>query len=173
MNNRLTLNLGVRWDYVDGIPFNQDGNPNFQALQAAGRDRPLCRARSLEDFGQEPRGDKDNVQPRLGFAYDLRGNGRDIIRGGWGIYTDFGYTNANVLTAAIDAAGGGGPVFVATTPTGIRRPDGTFFQVSRSAVDRSPPRTRSTPTSRRWPARWSRRVLEQPYTHPGEPRVGA
>ena len=34
---RLTLNLGVRWDYVDGIPFDQSRNPNFQALQAAGR----------------------------------------------------------------------------------------------------------------------------------------
>ena len=34
------------------------------------------------------------------------------------------------LTAAIDAAGGSGPVFVAVAPAGIRRPDGTFFRVS-------------------------------------------
>src|SRR5688572_22642989 len=37
VNDRLTLNLGVRWDYIDGIPFSQEGNPNFQVLQAAGR----------------------------------------------------------------------------------------------------------------------------------------
>jgi outer membrane receptor protein involved in Fe transport len=129
VNDRLTLNLGVRWDYVDGIPFSQEGNPNFQALQAAGRTGRFS-GTILEDFGEEPRGDKDNVQPRAGFVYDLHGTGRESIRGGWGIYTDFGYTNANVLTAAIDAAGGGGPVFVAMSPTGIRRPDGTFFQVS-------------------------------------------
>ncbi len=98
-------------------------------LQAAGRAGRFA-GTILDDFGQETRGDKDNVQPRLGFVYDLRGTGREIIRGGWGIYTDFGYTNSNVLTAAIDAAGGGGPVFVANVPTGIRRPDGALFRVS-------------------------------------------
>ena len=37
---------------------------------------------------------------------------RDVIRGGWGIYQDFGYTNSNVLFAAIDASGQGhGPIF--------------------------------------------------------------
>jgi hypothetical protein len=129
VNNRLTLNLGVRWDYVHGIPFSQEGNPNFEALQAAGRAGRFT-GTVLGDFGQDMRGDKDNVQPRAGFVYDLRGTGREIVRGGWGIYTDFGYTNANVLTAAIDAAGGGGPIFVAMAPRGIRRPDGTFFRVS-------------------------------------------
>ena len=29
----------------------------------------------LEDFGQETKNDGDNIQPRLGFAYDLNGNG--------------------------------------------------------------------------------------------------
>jgi outer membrane receptor protein involved in Fe transport len=129
VTSRLTLNLGVRWDYVDGIPFSQDRNPNFQILQSAGRTGRFA-GTALEDFGRDMQGDTDNVQPRLGFVYDLRGNAREIVRGGWGIYTDFAYTNANVLTAAIDAAGGGGPVFVANAPTGIRRPDGSFFRVA-------------------------------------------
>jgi outer membrane receptor protein involved in Fe transport len=128
VNTRLTLNLGVRWDYVQGIPFDQERNPNFQALQAAGRTGRFA-GTILEDFGEKMRGDTDNVQPRLGFVYDLRGTAREVIRGGWGIYTDFGYTNSNVLTAAIDAAGGSGPMFVASDPAGIRRPDGTFFRV--------------------------------------------
>ena len=131
VNNRLTMNLGVRWDYVAGLPFSQDRNSNFQVLQAAGRAGRFT-GTILDDFGQETRGDKDNVQPRIGLVYDLRGTGREIIRGGWGLYTDFGYTNSNVLTAAIDAAGGGGPVFSANNPAGIRRPDGTFFRVSDS-----------------------------------------
>jgi hypothetical protein len=129
VSSRLTLNLGVRWDYVDGIPFGQERNPNFQVLQAAGRTGRFA-GTVLDDFGQPMRGDKDNVQPRLGFVYDLHGTGREIVRGGWGIYTDFGYTNSNVLTAAIDAAGGGGPIFIANAPAGIRRPDGAFFRVS-------------------------------------------
>ncbi|MGH9254889.1 MAG: TonB-dependent receptor [Vicinamibacterales bacterium] len=129
VSRRLTLNLGVRWDYVDGIPFDQSRNPNFQVLQAAGRAGRFA-GTALEDFGQELSGDMDNIQPRLGFVYDLRGGGRDVIRGGWGVYTDFAYTNANVLTAAIDASGGSGPVFVANAPGGIRRPDGAFFRVT-------------------------------------------
>jgi hypothetical protein len=129
VSDRLTLNLGVRWDYTDGIPINQDRNPNFQLLQAAGRAGRFA-GTVLDDFGKEPRADKDNVQPRLGFAYDLRGDGRNVVRGGWGIYTDFGYTNSNVLTAAIDAAGGGGPVFIAASPAGIRKPDGSLFLAS-------------------------------------------
>ncbi|MSO45945.1 MAG: TonB-dependent receptor [Acidobacteria bacterium] len=126
---RLTLNLGVRWDYVGGIPFDQSRNPNFQVLQAAARAGRFA-GTALEDFASDLRRDKDNIQPRLGFAYDLHGTGREVVRGGWGSYTDFAFTNANVLTAAIHAAGGGGPVFVADAPGGIRRPDGAFFRVS-------------------------------------------
>jgi hypothetical protein len=53
-----------------------------------------------------------------------------VIRAGWGIYTDFGYTNSNVLFPAADASGSGfGNVFLATDPNGIRNPDGSFYQV--------------------------------------------
>jgi outer membrane receptor protein involved in Fe transport len=162
VSDRLTLNLGVRWDYVDGIPFNQDRNPNFQILQAAGRTGRFA-GTLLEDFGQDMRADTDNVQPRVGFVYDLRGGGREIIRGGWGIYTDFAYTNANVLTAAIDAAGGGGPVFVATAPTGIRRPDGSFFQVS-DPLSLIAAQNQVNPNIPALAGEVVSPVLEQPYT---------
>ena len=127
--SRLTLNLGVRWDYVDGMPVNQDTNPNFIALQAAGRTGRFA-GTALEDFGKSPATDKNNIQPRVGFAYDLRGDGRDVIRGGWGIYTDFAYTGANALFPAIDAAGGSGLIFLASNPGGLRKPDGTLFRAS-------------------------------------------
>ena len=127
--SRLTLNLGIRWDYVDGMPINQDTNPNFVALQAAGRTGRFA-GTALEDFGKTPAADKNNIQPRIGFAYDLRGDARDVIRGGWGIYTDFAYTGANALFPAIDAAGGSGLVFLAVNPAGLRKPDGTLFRAS-------------------------------------------
>ena len=128
LTDRVTLNLGVRWDMVDGMPIDQSTSGNFLAMQAAGRAGRFA-GTLLEDFGQETRPDRDNVQPRLGAVIDLRGDGRDVIRGGWGIYTDLGYTNSNALTAAIDAAGGG-IVFNAASNTGLRKLDGTLFTVA-------------------------------------------
>ena len=127
VNERLTLNLGVRWDYVDGMPIDQSRVANFLAMQAAGRTGRFA-GTLLEDFGQEPRDDKDNIQPRLGAVYDLSGDGRDIIRGGWGIYSDFGYTNSNALTTAFDVAGGG-LLFNAADTAGLRKLDGTLFTI--------------------------------------------
>jgi len=124
--NKLTFNLGVRYDYVDGMPLNQDSNPNFRVLQTAGAAGRFV-GTPLANFGKTPQGDRNNIQPRLGFAYDVNGNGNDVVRGGWGIYTDFAYTNANALNAAIDAAGGVGIVFLAVNQTGIRKPDGSLF----------------------------------------------
>ncbi len=126
VSNRLTLNLGVRWDYVTGVPLDQSGNPNFLAMQAAGRMGRFA-GTLLDDFGKETRTDKDNVQPRVGAVYDIDGTGRHIVRGGWGIYTDFAYTASNALTAALDAVGAG-MTFSATNAEGLRKRDGTLFR---------------------------------------------
>ncbi len=87
-------------------------------------------AEVMNHFASDPQSDRNNYQPRIGAVYDVGGNGRDIVRGGWGLYTDFGYTNSNVLFAAADASGQGfGNVFNVNTASGIRNPDGTFFRV--------------------------------------------
>ncbi|HEX6973594.1 MAG TPA: TonB-dependent receptor [Vicinamibacterales bacterium] len=130
VSDRLTLNLGLRYDLVKGVQIDQSKNPNFVALQAAGAAGRFTGIPLMEDFGQSPKDDTNNLQPRIGFAYDIRGNGRDVIRGGWGVYQDFGYTNANVLFPAIDASGQGhGAIFSINKPAGIVKPDGTFFKV--------------------------------------------
>jgi outer membrane receptor protein involved in Fe transport len=130
VTDRFTLNLGLRYDLVDGVQIDQSKNPNFQAIQAGARAGRFAGQPGLEDFGKDPREDRNNIQPRAGFAYDLRGNGKDVVRGGWGVYQDFGYTNSNVLFAAIDAGGlGHGAVFSVNNPAGIRKPDGTLFHV--------------------------------------------
>jgi hypothetical protein len=103
VTDRLTVNLGVRWDYLDGMPIEQTST-NFQNMQLAGQTGRFD-GTLLEDFGKEPRGDWDNIQPRLGAVYDLGGNGRNLVRGGWGIYTDIAYTNANVLTTSLEGGG--------------------------------------------------------------------
>ena len=112
VNNRLTLNLGLRYDLIDGVQIDQANYPNILKVQAAGAAGLLKEIKGLENAGLEPKEDTNNWQPRLGFAYDVRGDARDVIRGGWGVYQDVGYTNSNALFAAIDATGiGSGSVF--------------------------------------------------------------
>jgi outer membrane receptor protein involved in Fe transport len=129
VSDRLTLNLGLRYDLIDGYQFDQSLNPNFVTMQNAGRAGLLTGIKGLENFGQDPKNDTNNWQPRLGFAYDVGGNGNDVIRGGWGIYMDMAYTNSNALFAAIDAGPTGfGPVLSVDNQAGIRNPDGSFYQ---------------------------------------------
>ena len=128
VTDRLTLNLGARWDHVSGMPIDQRESANFLAMQAAGRTGRF-EGTVLGDFGEEPRTDKDNVQPRIGAVYNVGGEGRDIIRGGWGIYTDMAYTNSNALVAALDA-GNSGLVFSAMDVNGLRKADGSFFRLT-------------------------------------------
>ena len=127
VSDRVTLNLGIRWDYVDGFPIDQSASPNFQAMQQAGASGRFA-GTLLDDFGKLPRADRDNVQPRLGAAIDLFADGRDIVRGGWGLYTDLGYLASNVIIAAFDARHAG-VVFAASDPNGLRKADGTFFRI--------------------------------------------
>ena len=127
LTDRVTLNLGLRYDYVDGMPLDQSANPNFQEFQRAGAAGRFTNFPLLEDFGQSTRNDGDNIQPRAGVAWDVTGAGTSVVRAGWGMYTDFGYTNSNILFPAIDVAGGHGQVFFVNNPNGIRKADGSFY----------------------------------------------
>jgi len=131
LTDRLTLNLGLRYDLNTGFAIDQSLNPNYAMLEAAGRAGQLQGLPGFEDFGLEPKEDYDNFQPRAGLAFDVRGDGRDVLRAGYGRYFDFGYTNANILFAAVNATGlGAGTVFEVNNANGIRNPNGTFFNVN-------------------------------------------
>jgi len=85
VNNRLTLNLGLRWDkdfnLIGGSA--QGTSRTFQELLAIGS--PLAAV---------PHDDNKDFSPRIGFAYDLTGAGKHIFRGGYGLY--YGQTFENI-----------------------------------------------------------------------------
>ncbi len=56
MNDKLTLNVGLRYDLIDGYQFDQSKNPNFVKMQDAGRAGQLTGIKGLENFGQDPEG---------------------------------------------------------------------------------------------------------------------
>jgi hypothetical protein len=79
--SRLTLNLGLRYEYEQlPKPFAALINP------------------ALPQTGNRP-SDKNNIGPRLGFALDVKGDGKMSIRGGWGIY--YGRINGSAIVQSL------------------------------------------------------------------------
>jgi hypothetical protein len=84
VNQRLTLNLGVRYEWF-GIP----NMLKTQSLNAIA-DCPTCISQYLPQgfIFRTPKSDINNYAPRLGFAWDPTGSGKWSIRGGFGISYD-------------------------------------------------------------------------------------
>jgi outer membrane receptor protein involved in Fe transport len=84
VSHRLTVNLGLRWDkdynMIGGAAVKD--SRTFQELQAAAQYNPVI----AEFVKKQPQDDNNNFSPRIGFAYDLTGSGRYLVRGGYGLY---------------------------------------------------------------------------------------
>jgi hypothetical protein len=96
---RLTLNLGLRYE-IPFIWYQPDGQsdtfiPGYQSKVFPSAPAGLA---FVGDHGI-PRGlisnDFDGIAPRLGFAYNLNGSGKTVMRGGFGLFFDA--LNANVI----------------------------------------------------------------------------
>jgi len=93
VNRRLTLSLGLRYD-LEVIPLREEDNPRFPDPA----DYPV---------------DRNNLSPRLGFAFDPRGDGRAVVRGGYGRFFDRTHFE---LISAIVTAGVFSRSFIASFP---------------------------------------------------------
>ncbi|MEZ5428313.1 MAG: TonB-dependent receptor [Pyrinomonadaceae bacterium] len=102
LTDRLTLNLGLRYDFY-GLPVEEQGrlvNLLTDQLAVGTTAAPAPPPNGLvQAEGGQLQGvptvektlvptDKNNFAPRIGFAYRLDGNGKAVIRGGYGIYYD-------------------------------------------------------------------------------------
>jgi hypothetical protein len=86
ITRNLSLNLGGRWDKDFNLIGTQAQNQSRTYLELKAINHPAARAL--------PHDDNRDFSPRVGFAWDMRGNGRNVLRGGYGLY--YGQTFLNI-----------------------------------------------------------------------------
>jgi hypothetical protein len=113
--SRLTLNYGMRWDYF-GVVHEQ--NNLFYQLSAAGGGS-LSQVGSAGGPGSLYQPDYNNFAPRFGFAYDVTGKGRTVVRGGWGLFYDAFSQDIFLGHIPYNCAFCPGPAYAGTGPAAI------------------------------------------------------
>jgi len=88
IKRNFTVNLGLRYEYTQ-VPLSQR---QWQPLNA------ISNVPGLITFG-EPKAQKNNYLPRLGFAWSPGSSGTTSIRGGFAMATDVLYDNLGLLSA--------------------------------------------------------------------------
>jgi hypothetical protein len=90
VSKRLTLNLGLRWDK----DFNMIGVSDVKNSRTYQELVALNSPISNPYVSRLPHDDNKDFSPRVGFAYDMTGAGKHVLRGGFGLY--FGNVFQNI-----------------------------------------------------------------------------
>ncbi len=145
VNNRLTLNIGLRYEYflkpneINGFQGYMDKAALMNGVSPV-TDATVVKGNNW--FGT----DWNNFAPRFGFAYDVTGTGKIAIRGNWGIFYD------RTMGAVVSAIDGSTPGFSQTVQV-FPNPTNNDLRVSSSGLPGTPapaapvltlPTTRST-----------------------------
>ncbi len=96
VNNKFTINLGVRYEVEKG-PFNV----NFPGSKAIVLIDTLTDAAGLAK-SSDRKTDKNNFGPRIGFAWDVTGDAKTVVRGGYGLYYDELFQNITLYEGWMD-----------------------------------------------------------------------
>jgi len=81
VSRKLTLNLGVRYDLFTWPTETNNKQSNFDPSTGT-----LVEAGTAGWPSALINTPKGNFGPRIGFAYDLRGDGKTVVRGGYGLF---------------------------------------------------------------------------------------
>jgi hypothetical protein len=84
-SGRLTLNLGLRWEYDSDATGQSAAHQPCVSLTTVAT-QPCTWMANILPLHKDP--DTKDFGPRVGFAYDPIGRGTTVIRGGYGIYYD-------------------------------------------------------------------------------------
>jgi hypothetical protein len=167
MTPTFTVNIGVRWDlrvlqgdFGLADPFEQPGfsrdDPGPVWLNVAlGPDGPL----PVMAWRPVPR-DTLDISPRVGFAWDVSGSGRTVVRGSYGIYHDRlatarldntvnGYNGLNAQSFSVDD-----PAFFPTVP------DASTFPAGAQSNSNVPSPSANTPYSQHMSAGFQHELQE-------------
>lgn len=97
VTRKLTLNLGLRWDANIGNLPDQTNNRAIRILKLL--NEPRARAITGDDEKlSRTTPSWTEFQPRIGFAYDPTGEGKTVIRGGYGIFYDQLFQNLTLFS---------------------------------------------------------------------------
>jgi hypothetical protein len=169
VNRRLTLNLGLRWDPYTP-PRDKRGTGSLLRPGQQSTFFPLAplglvywerdaAAPLLYGFGNIWK----NFAPRFGFAWDPFGNGRNSVRGGYGIFYS---------SRSLQNVGGGGPGYVLTlaldpVPGGLANPYGAIggnpypFDAPSTIEQRAQFRFTRPVSTGSWSPGWRNGVVQQ------------
>ncbi len=95
---RLNLSLGLRWDYESNMLDNEYVTPPNIVTAVKGAQSAWLNPvpESYFSTGSNRKPYKNAIQPRLGFSYDLTGQSKSVVFGGWGRYYDRIFLNAGL-----------------------------------------------------------------------------
>ncbi|HYL14538.1 MAG TPA: TonB-dependent receptor [Terriglobales bacterium] len=113
--SRLTLNFGLRWDYFGVV--GEKNNLFYRMIPANGGTQVQVGGSGGPSNLYEP--DYNNFAPRFGFAYDVTGKGKTVVRGGWGMFYDAFSQDIFLGHIPYNCAFCPGPAFTGTGPAPI------------------------------------------------------
>lgn len=127
----LTVNLGLRWDYF-GVIHEKDNL--FSVYDPA---------TGLQQVDQLYNKDFNNFSPRVGFAWDIGGNGKTVVRGGYSIAYDIfsqDFFTGQIFFNSFNAgpaynAVGPRPILFSFTPSGPLTPGVSVFDPTTFETD--------------------------------------